>query len=332
MSRDNPRAVKITEALTQHIALDDQPFSVVDNVGFRRLLSILEPRYDIPSRHHITDKALPKLRNFVKNHISNLLQDISAFSFTTDIWTSSVSPLSLISLTAQWINEDFTSRRAVLHTKQLRGSLTNVAIASIFDDMLQSWGIPKSAVHVVLQDNAKNMVKAMTEAGLPSLPCVAHTLQLAVNKGLLAQRSVADAVAVGRRIVGHFKHSALACSRLEDIQVELDQPIKRLQQDIMTRWNSTFYMLQSLIEQKRTLGIFASEQELPHLWALLEKTHLFWPLLKNVTVLLRLLTKEMDEEHGIKTMKATLAAAIKRRFSDTEKNPLYCIATVLDPR
>ena len=53
------------------------------------------------------------------------------------------------------------------------------------------------SVHVVLHDNAKNMIKAMNDAGLPSLPCVAHTLQLAVDEGLLAQRSVADAVAVG---------------------------------------------------------------------------------------------------------------------------------------
>jgi len=31
-------------------------------------------------------------------------------------------------------------------------------------------------------------------------------------------------------------------------------------------------------------------------------------------------------------MKGTLAAAVKRRFTDTEKTPLYYIATVLDPR
>ena len=76
---------------------------------------------------------------------------------------------------------------------------------------------------------ASNMKKAIEDAGLPSIGCVTHTLQLAVHEGLLAQRSVADAVAVGRRIVGHFKHSPLAYSHLEDIQVEINQPLKRLQ-------------------------------------------------------------------------------------------------------
>lgn len=82
MLRDNPRAVKISAALTQFIALDDQPLSVLDNVGFRRLLNILEPRYEIPSRNYITDTAIPQLYDFVKEHVSSLLKDISAISFT----------------------------------------------------------------------------------------------------------------------------------------------------------------------------------------------------------------------------------------------------------
>lgn len=58
MANDNPRTVKITEALTQFIALDDQLLSVTDNVGFWRLLNVLELKYNIPShthiRHHLT--------------------------------------------------------------------------------------------------------------------------------------------------------------------------------------------------------------------------------------------------------------------------------------
>uniref|UniRef100_A0AAQ5X984 HAT C-terminal dimerisation domain-containing protein n=1 Tax=Amphiprion ocellaris TaxID=80972 RepID=A0AAQ5X984_AMPOC len=116
-------------------------------------------------------------------------------------------------------------------------------------------------------------------------------------------------------------------------------------------------MLQSLIEQKRALGTFGSEYELPdnlivtaHQWSLFEKTlsvlapfnkltrkmssgdALASDVIPAVTVLMRLLSNETDEDHGIKTMKETLAAAVKRRLSDGETNPMYCIATLLDPR
>ncbi|XP_058614380.1 uncharacterized protein LOC131528929 [Onychostoma macrolepis] len=51
-----------------------------------------------------------------------------------------------------------------------------------------------------------------------------------------------------------------------------------------------------------------------------------------VTVLQRLLLKQMDEDHGIKTMKSTSLDALQRRFFNMERNPLYCIASLLDPR
>lgn len=59
------------------------------------------------------------------------------------------------------------------------------------------------------------MINAMS--GLACLPCI--------KKGLLAQSSVADVVAVGRKIL---RHSDFAYSCLEDSQVWLNKPIERL--------------------------------------------------------------------------------------------------------
>lgn len=76
--------------------------------------------------------------------------------------------------------------------------------------MFEKWNIPKAKAHVVARDNARNMAKAAVEFGVSSLSCMAHTSQLAVNGGALSQCSISEALAVGRRLVGH-----LACSRLE---------------------------------------------------------------------------------------------------------------------
>ena len=51
-------AKKITESIA-FISKDLQPYSVVENEGFQNLLSILEPRYVIPSRKYFTDTAIP---------------------------------------------------------------------------------------------------------------------------------------------------------------------------------------------------------------------------------------------------------------------------------
>lgn len=55
-------------------------------------------------------------------------------------------------------------------------------------------------------------------------------------------------------------------------------------------------------------------------------------IIPAVTVLQRLLLKQMDEDHRIKTMKSTSLDALQRRFSNMEQNPLYCIASLLDLR
>ncbi|XP_065126269.1 zinc finger BED domain-containing protein 4-like [Paramisgurnus dabryanus] len=132
-------------------------------------------------------------------------------------------------------------------------------------------------------------------------------------------------------------------------------PLKRLQQDVKTRWNSTYYMIQSILEQKRTLCAFAADHELPasmtaNHWALLEKTMIVLSpfeeltraisssssttadVIPTISVLKRLLSQERDTDARIKTMKSTLLQAVNTRFGNIEDEPLYSLATLLDPR
>jgi len=65
------------------------------------------------------------------------------------------------------------------------------------------------------------MVIAMKDA---DLGCFALTLQLVVHDSVLSQRTVIDILAICRSIVGHFKHSTLAYSKLCEIQQNLGLP------------------------------------------------------------------------------------------------------------
>ncbi|KAI3364854.1 hypothetical protein L3Q82_001042 [Scortum barcoo] len=180
------------------------------------------------------------------------------------------------------------------------------------------WKITKEKVHVVVRDNARNMAKATSEFGVPSLPCMAHTLQLAVSGGALSQRNIADALAVGRRVVGHFKHSPLACSRFEDIQKELSMPVKKLQQDAPTRWNSTYYMMQSLMEQKRALSAYAADYELP---ATLNATQ--WGILEKMTNLLEpfeQLTKDISSAEATAADVIPAVMSLTRLLAKTDES------------
>lgn len=198
------------------------------------------------------------------------------------------------------------------------------------------------------------MRKAMSEAGVPSVGCFAHTLQLCIHDSLLSQQSVSDLIALSRKTVGHFKHSSSAQSRLSALQQELGLPNHHLIQDVSTRWNSTYLMFDRLTEQKRAINIYVSETDgMQHIHAQR------WTLMEDVLKVLRPfeeLTREISGEnacistvlpavmmlkryvhnetgdHGIKQMKTRLLKSLQDRFEGSEQNSHLVVATSLDPR
>jgi len=110
-------------------------------------------------------------------------------------------------------------------------------------------------------------------------------------------------------------------------------PTKHLHQDIATRWNGTYHMVESLLEQKRSISAYGADNDLPvtltaNQWALLEKiitvlvpfegltrqmrssTSSAPEVIPSVTVLKCLLARENEEDTGIKTMKKIFLEAV----------------------
>ena len=130
----------------------------------------------------------------------------------------------LLSLTVHWLTKKFEKREAVLHTQPLPGRHTGEVLSREYHSMLTKWNIKPEQVHLIIRDNASNMVKAMSDGGFEDLGCFAHTLQLIIYDGVFSQRVIRDSLAICRSIVGHFKRSPLAYSQLKIIQGNLQYP------------------------------------------------------------------------------------------------------------
>ena len=162
---NDTRALRVSSKIGEMIALDSQPFSIVDDAGFVSLLQSLEPRYSIPSRRYITDTVLPQIHTRVMSKVKDELAEAKWISCTSDIWSTEVSNDSLISLTAHWLTASFKNKSAMLNASSLPGSHTGDAIRMKCDEMLEHWGIQKTQVHCFVVDNAANMKKAMVDGG-----------------------------------------------------------------------------------------------------------------------------------------------------------------------
>ena len=83
-SQDHPKAKILTTLLGEMMALDLQPYSVVHDLGFSRVLKHLAPNYKIPHRTHFSNKVVPLKYESIKAKVKHDLEQTDFLSFTSD--------------------------------------------------------------------------------------------------------------------------------------------------------------------------------------------------------------------------------------------------------
>jgi hypothetical protein len=227
------------------IVSDNQPFTAVEDAGFIRLMAHVEPHYCLPSIRYFSATMLPRLFQETRDKAVSVLQKADTLSFTSDVWTSGTSNESLVSLSAHWIDAEFIRRSLVLSAQHFPESHTGQNISQMFQNMFDDWNTAENRQYCLIRDGATNMALGCSLAGLQSAHCFIHALQLVVHSAVSSQRAVADMLARTRRIVTHFSHSSLACTKLKELQKtdSIDSSTVLLPaQDVSTRWNSTSLM------------------------------------------------------------------------------------------
>ncbi len=100
------------------------PLWCVESQGFRALLSMLDPRYVLPSRKTLTCNQLPALFEKSKKEICDRLSLAQSVSLTTDLWTYFTTS-SFLALTAHfWDPQKESLEAATLECSRLKGSHT----------------------------------------------------------------------------------------------------------------------------------------------------------------------------------------------------------------
>ncbi len=152
-------------------------------------------------------------------------------------------------MTLHYITDDYELESKVLETKEFSESHTGSHIADELVGILSDWKLVPSMLSAITTDNGSNIVLATSILEWPRLACFSHTLQLAATR--LPQLSCA--LGRCRRLVGHFNHSYKSCYILKKKQVDLQHKNLSLIQDVQTRWNSTYFMAERIINQQQPL-------------------------------------------------------------------------------
>lgn len=157
-----------------------------------------------------------------------------------------------------------------------------------------------------------------------------------------------------KKIVSFFHHSSKAMDSLHLNQRRLNIPEHKLIQQVDTRWNSTFYMLERYLEQheaiKTTLCLLDRNNLIistaDHTTTLKEVVRILAPFeavtreisaedytsASKIVPISKCLQRILATTDTTLVLAANLIAEMKARFLGMEENSLLALATLLDPR
>ncbi|KAL9677426.1 hypothetical protein QQ045_005655 [Rhodiola kirilowii] len=187
---------------------------------------------------------------------------------TSDLWSSHTTD-GYLALTTHFIDGDWNLQKKILSFCHMPPPHTGNALAEKINSLICDWGIDKNLFSITLDNASANdsfvekLKIQLNFRGLLLLKgqlfhvrCCAHILNLIVQDGLKAiDVSVIKVRDCVKYIKGSMarKHKFLECVE----QVGLMRNRRALRQDVPTRWNSTFLVLDSALYYRQALGNFA---------------------------------------------------------------------------
>ena len=229
-------------------------------------------RYETPNRKLIQSK-IDKKKNHIEAQMKADLKNVDNMAITHDGWTS-INTESYSTVTGHYINDNWELKSVVLETKKVDGSHTAENIKKSLLTTQQRWGLPTP---VGVTDNAANERKAFDLLNWTRFGCYGHMLNLVV-KNALAIPEMSKMVAKGRKLVTFF-HQSSGMNNLLMVEQRVLLPAEmvghKLLMDVPTRWNSTYSMLERLMEQTAPLIAVITDPECSKSAAATIKTYLY---------------------------------------------------------
>ncbi|XP_030584252.1 zinc finger BED domain-containing protein 1-like [Archocentrus centrarchus] len=350
------RKQALDEALEDFTVKDSQPFTVVDDSGFRVFVAKLDPTYTIPSTN--TVKATVEKRHVEEKEKAKAeLLITDSVSLTADMWTS-INIDAYLAVTCHFVGADEQLSTTLLGVHPFPRSHTAENIAAVVQELMVEWGIG-GKVRCLVTDAAQNMTATARILKVRHAVCIAHALNLIVKKSIDATPGLDDIRSRVRRTVAYFKSSTTAKECLQQVQVQMGRPVMKLMQEVETWWNSTFEMLQQIYDQREAVAaalatlstdlapLTANEYEAmaqcikmlsPFQAAAVELSQERKVSASKVAPLIRMLKHTLNQLLSgatidmAKQLGQNLDQIVTEKLSGVEMTSLNSMATLLDPR
>ncbi|CAF2895353.1 unnamed protein product [Rotaria sp. Silwood2] len=266
--------IKINQTILKELIVKcNLPPTLVEHTGFRNFLKAVAPKWKPTSSRYFTKTLLPSLMNNSQEKIRKLLDSIDHLSITVDVWIDRRGR-SFIGVTGHFLDLNYIPQALLLDFSRLKGPHTGENIRLVTREILENlkFGLNvnddddtspdanklqqnDSSIKFLDDDdlytlnewrlanwceNDKDLIENGEDVSSIRLPCFAHSLQLAVRDGLKDTPYLSRSLLKCNKLAQRSSKSTKIVDLLDDIG-------KTINRSNLTRWNSEYLLIKSII-------------------------------------------------------------------------------------
>lgn len=236
---------RATGMIATWLCKDSRPSYLVQDKGFRDLLGILCPEFEVPCYQTITN-LIKDIYEEKKKEVTENLEEPEFISVTTDGGTSS-NAVSFLETNAHYLDKDLNMKYHTLGVRENKEKHTAENYRLKNDELLDEFKVKGKVVKVVT-DNENKMKKAYNDKEREG--CIAHILHSSITAGCEKVAVVKSTIDKTRKIAKKHNKSYALRYGLQAAQRKRKLKVRPLHQDVATRWGSTRYSMESFLDEK----------------------------------------------------------------------------------
>jgi len=241
--------------LLEFIINGQHSFRIVEEEGFIAMIKSLSNDIKIPTRKTLRSHAILKFDSLKEKLIQEFTTFNHKISLTTDIWTSN-NMSSFMSITAHFIDGNFKIQNVLIDFSLIPYPHGGQQIMEKLREIITEFKIEKKLI-ALTSDNASNNIKAFkilknwlknySSEEIIHFRCFAHIINLSIRGGIeVFKEDLENLRSLLSFIKSSVKKTELLAKTCETLKINYYKP----KIDNITRWNSTFEMLECALKLK----------------------------------------------------------------------------------